>query len=93
MHIELKKGVFLCSDVNCYWIQQEWMVKKNDKESVRTKLLSGYTVDLEHVMESYFDKEIRSSEVETFEELAKLIKKTRGEIRKWYRQLEGKDNG
>lgn len=94
MHIELKKGVFLCSDERQFWIQKEWYTHRKDKEGkmvevLNTKPLSGYCTELENLFDSYFDRTIRSSEAETVEQVVKEIGKVRRDIHKWLKELRG----
>lgn len=94
MHIELKKGIYLLSDENQFWIQKEWVSHKKDKEGkeaevLNTKRLSGYHTSLEAMLDSYFEREMRKSDAETVEQLVKEMNKTRKDIRKWLKELRG----
>lgn len=91
MHIELKKGVYLCSDPRQYWIQREWISHRKDKngevqEVVNTKVISGYCRDLVNLYNSYFGNDTRSSEAQTVAEIIKHIEKTRRDIHKWIKE-------
>lgn len=94
MHIQLKKGVFLCSDQYQFWIQKEWTSKRKNKEGkteevLNTKRLSGYHTELDSLFDSYFDRTIRSSEADTVEKIVKDVGKTRRDIHKWLKELRG----
>ena len=96
MHIELKKGIYLCSDQYQYWIQKEWITHKKDKDGnpqdiLNTKKLSGFCTDLTSLYDSYFDRAVRESDAETVEELIRHIEKTRRDIRKWLKELRGNE--
>ena len=96
MHVELKKGVFLVSDENQYYIQKEWISHKKDadgnvKEVPNTKKLSGFHRELDTLFDSYFDRSVCGSDAETVEALVKEMRKTRNEIRKWLKELRGTD--
>lgn len=91
MHIKLEKNIYLLSDEFQWWIQSETPRKtKKGEDSIYTKRLTGYHGDLERCFCDYFDRSIRSSDLDgNAEDLAKLVKKTRADIRKWMKAIRG----
>lgn len=65
--------------------------KKNSKGEMTEykKRLSGYHKDFEHLFDSYFRKTVFGSDLDgELEDMAKLVKKTRNEIRGWWKKVE-----
>ena len=94
MRIHLSNNDYLLSDEFQFWIVKETQyTDKHGEKRTRQTRLTGYHSDLEHLLIDYFDRTVRRSPIEgEISELAKVIKKTRNEIRKWQKELRGMDN-
>lgn len=93
MHIHLDKNIWLNSDTLQYWLTKETTRKnKKGEDTVYRTVITGYHSDLERLFADYFDRTVRAADIEgEIDEVAKLIKKTRNEIRKWMKQMRGED--
>lgn len=90
MKIHLTKNKYIISDgydMAVYSIT-EYKDKDGNSRERRTRL-SGHHTDFEHLFDSYLRKEFLGSEIEgELAELAALVKKTRNEIRGWWKTLD-----
>lgn len=91
LEIHLSGKKYLVSDTFQYWIESRTPGKdKKGNPVVHKKRLSGYYSDIDKLFESYFDHTLKESQITgEIEELTKLVKKTRTEIRKWTREIRG----
>lgn len=89
MHLHLSGKKYLCSDQYQYWIQSETPgTNKKGEKVINTRRLTGYRTDLIGVFDSYLEHTLRESEIEgEIAELGKLLKKTKTEIRGWFKEL------
>lgn len=83
MKIKLDDTHTLVSDPMCYWIE-ETITPKEGKQKPYTRRCSGYTATFERVVESYIEKQIKSSEAEKVIALAKEVKAMKAEVRNWH---------
>lgn len=102
MHIHLTGNKYLNSDEYQYWITSESKRKgKDGKEITVRKMLTGYhgtnkgeSLAIEQTLNDYFERNVRSSDLDgEISDLVELIKKTRREIHKWTKLLEGQLGG
>lgn len=95
LRIHLSGSKYIVSDGLCYWIVRESKgIAKSGKhqgeEVIRKTRLSGYHTDMVSLLESYFAETVRHTEIDgELEDLVKLIKKVRKEIRGWFGRLDG----
>lgn len=88
--VHLSKNKYILGNGECYWIVREDKVKKTKgdnkgDEYIRRTIMSGYHRDFEHLIDSYYGESIRNSGIDgEIADLAKLMKKTRAEIRTWF---------
>lgn len=90
LHIHLSCNKYIISDGTCYWIVSE-TERHNKKGELATyqKRLSGYHSDFSSLMVSLFDRTIKTAEIDgELEDLAKLVKKTRREIKSWFSTID-----
>lgn len=80
MRISIGTNRFLVSDEHQYWIVQERKGKDGKPYDVR---LSGYYTTISGVLESYTDRHIRRSDIDSLKALDRKIEKLKREIRKW----------
>lgn len=95
MRIHLKGKKYIISDENQMAVY-EVTQKKNAKGEMTEykKILSGYCSDFEHLFQSYFRRTVFGSEIDgNLEDMAKLIKKTRNEIRSWWKAVDNITEG
>lgn len=95
MHIHLTDNKYLNSDEFQYWITSESVRKKDGKEIIVKRMLTGYhgtnkgeSLALENVFNDYFERAVRSSDLDgEIADFVGLIKKTRRDIHKWSKLL------
>lgn len=89
IHLSGKK--YIIGDGYSFWIVSESTRKNRAGEpTVYQTRLSGYHDNLESLMDSYFEKTLKKTEIDgELEDLGKLIKKTRKEIHGWWNKAKG----
>jgi hypothetical protein len=85
MKIKLDEKHFLNSDQFCYWITCE---VEGKKRSDYVKRVSGYHSTIDKTLRSYIDRNIRSSEAQTLEELTETIEALKETVGSWKLQIE-----
>ena len=83
MRISIGKNRYLVSDENQYWIVQERKNKDGKPYDVR---LSGYYTTISGVLDSYTDRHIRRSDIDSLKALDKKISQLKREIHKWIKE-------
>lgn len=91
LEIHLTGKKWLVTDSFQYWIESRTPDKdKKGNDVINKRRLSGYYSDIDKLFESYFDHTLKESQmVGEIEDMMKLVKKTRAEIRKWTREIRG----
>lgn len=95
LHIHLNGNKYLVSDNYSYWIVSESRRRGKDGEmqTVQTRL-TGYLGDISDLMLSYYDNTVKKTEMSgEIEDLVKLVKKTRREIKTWFAKFDGAYEG
>lgn len=90
LHIHLSGNKYLVSDNYSYWIVTESHRKGKDgkMQTVQTRL-TGYLGDLSDLMLSYYDNTVKRTEMDgEVEDLVKLVKKTRREVKSWFTKFD-----
>lgn len=90
LRIHLSGNKYIISDGTCYWIVSE-SERHNKRGEMTTyqKRLSGYHSDFSSLMVSLFDRTIKTAEIDgELEDLARLVKKTRKEIKGWFSTID-----
>lgn len=89
--IHLTGNKYIIGDSMSFWIVSETHRKGKDGEPQTVqKRLSGYHTDFPSLMDSYFNETIKSAEIDgELSDLMHLVTKTRTEIRKWFKLLDG----
>lgn len=77
MEINLNDKYVITSDTYCYVLNKK-MVNKKTKEEYLSAV--GYYGDLEHLVDSLINKEIRESEVNSIQGILKVIEKAKNDI-------------
>ena len=94
IRVHLSGNKYILGDGLCYFIAREDNVttktgKNKGEITTRRTRLSGYHSDFSSLMDSYFKEQIKSSEIDgELADLAKLVAKTRKEIRGWWGKLD-----
>lgn len=90
LKIHLSGSKYIVGNGLCYFIVSESSRKnKKGEKVVVQKRLSGYHTNFVDLIDSYFRDTIRDAEIDgDLEDLVKLIKKTRTEIRGWFKVLD-----
>lgn len=84
MRISIGANRYLVSDENQYWIVHE---RKNNKTGEPHDVrLSGYHTKLDNLLDSYIDRHIRTSDIDSLKALDGEIKKLKRNIRKWIKE-------
>lgn len=83
IRISIGKNRYLVSDEYQYWIVQEKTSAKGEPYNIR---LSGYCQDLGILLDSYIDRQIRQSDIDSLKALDNKINALKREIRKWIKE-------
>ena len=72
------------SDPQCYWITKVVTVKEGKNAgSAYERRCSGYVATFAEVVDSFIERKIRESKIESFTELKKAISNIKKEVRGW----------
>lgn len=88
--IHLSGNKYIIGNSLCYWIVSESHRNGKDGNQITVqKRLSGDHTNFTDLFDSYFRMSIRNTEIDgEIEDLAKLVKKTKAEIQRWFKQLD-----
>lgn len=85
MKIKLDDKHYLVSDQYSFWITR--IVEPKDKKPYE-KLVSGYHRSIEHLLDSFIDRQIRSSEAESIKALTKDVAALKKLVKSWKPAIE-----
>ena len=70
----LGKNYWLNCDPYCYWISEEYEVKKGKTAgTIAERNVSGYTATFEQAVNSFIEKGIKAAEIDDFTKLVETI--------------------
>lgn len=84
--IPLGNGYFLINDPYCWWIEKEYISKKNGKP--QRKNLTMYNISVENAFESLSDYHIKAFDTKSIKSLIKEIKSLKKEIKEMFENYE-----
>ena len=84
MRIKLDDKHWLNSDQYCYWVTEEYEVKKGKRAgSIDERLVSGYRPTFASVVDSFIEKKIGGAEINDMKALVEIIGKLKKEVQGW----------
>lgn len=91
MRIKLGDKYWLNGDRYCFWITEEYTVKKGKNAgSTDERACTGYTPTFEQCVESFIEKGLGGAEIDDLKELVKTVTDLKEEVRSWRVDLERK---
>lgn len=86
VRISIGKNRFIVSDEFQYWMVQECKSQKTGE--TYDKRISGFHVSLDNLINSYDDRHLKTSDIETLADFGKEIKKLQRENAKWWKAIK-----
>ena len=85
----LGKNYWLNCDPYCYWISEEYEVKKGKTAGpIAERNVSGYTATFEQAVNSFIEKGIKAAEIDDFMKLVEVINDLKKEVESWKVDLQ-----